>query len=155
MTIVTLVIAIAAIIVAIIATVMVSRSMHKKAAANKVDSAENKAREIIDDAVKTAEAKKREALIEAKEDALKQKKELDKEINKAIRITETEEFQKKNTESMRKSLERLSVVLNQVNNSIEKSMQPISEMLSRVAEVISEMNPWRCEDEVDTSANNC
>lgn len=64
-------------------------------------------------------------------------KTLDKEINKAIRITETDEFQKKNTESMRKSLKYLSLVLDQVNKSIETSMQPISEILSRIAETIS------------------
>ena len=39
----------------------------------KVGSAEEKAREIIDDALKTAETKKREALLEAKEENLKAK----------------------------------------------------------------------------------
>ena len=37
----------------------------------KVGSAEEKAREILDDALKNAEAKKREALLEAKEEALR------------------------------------------------------------------------------------
>ncbi len=42
-------------------------------------TAEVKAREIIDEALKTAETKKREALLEAKEESIKTKNELDKE----------------------------------------------------------------------------
>jgi ribonuclease Y len=45
----------------------------------KVGNAEEKAREIIDDALKVAERSKREALLEAKEESLKTKNELDKE----------------------------------------------------------------------------
>ena len=37
----------------------------------KIGTAEEKAREIIDEALKTAETKKREALLEAKEESLK------------------------------------------------------------------------------------
>ena len=46
---------------------------------SKIGSAEEKSREIIDEALKTAETKKREALLEAKEESLKTKNELDKE----------------------------------------------------------------------------
>ena len=45
----------------------------------KVGNAEEKAREIIDDALKVAERSKREALLEAKEESLKTKNELEKE----------------------------------------------------------------------------
>ena len=55
-------------------------SYHVKVSEAKVGSAEEKAREIIDDALKTAETKKREALLEAKEENLKTKNDLDKEI---------------------------------------------------------------------------
>lgn len=46
---------------------------HIKVSEAKVGSAEEKAREIIDDALKTAETKKREALLEAKEENMKAK----------------------------------------------------------------------------------
>ncbi len=46
---------------------------------NKIGSAEEKSREIIDEALKVAETKKREALLEAKEESLKTKNELEKE----------------------------------------------------------------------------
>lgn len=59
---------------------VISKNYHQKVSDKKVGSAEEKAREIIDEAVKAAESKKREALLEAKEESLKTKNELDKEI---------------------------------------------------------------------------
>ena len=49
---------------------------------SKIGSAEEKSREIIDEALKTAETKKREALLEAKEESLKTKNELEKETER-------------------------------------------------------------------------
>ena len=46
----------------------------------KIGSAEEQARSIIDDAIKTAESKKRESLLEVKEQSLAAKNEVDKEI---------------------------------------------------------------------------
>ncbi len=51
----------------------------KNNAESKIGNAEAKAREIIDDAVKTAEAKKKESLLEIKEESIKNKNELEKE----------------------------------------------------------------------------
>ena len=48
--------------------------------AAKIGTAEEKARTIIDDALKTAETKKREALLEVKEQSLAAKNEVDREI---------------------------------------------------------------------------
>ncbi|MEI3219405.1 MAG: Rnase Y domain-containing protein [Lachnoclostridium sp.] len=50
----------------------------KKNAESKIGNAESKAREIIDDAVKTAEAKKKESLLEVKEESIRTKNELEK-----------------------------------------------------------------------------
>lgn len=57
-----------------------AKSRFEKQAAEKVGSAEDKAREIVDNAVKEAENKKREALLEVKEESIRAKNELDKEI---------------------------------------------------------------------------
>ncbi len=67
-------------IIAIPVSLAIANAYHKKVSAQKVGSAEEKAREIIDEAVKNAETKKREALLEAKEESLKTKNDLDKEI---------------------------------------------------------------------------
>ena len=61
-------------------TYLVTTAYRKKVAEQKVGSAEEKAREIIDEAVKTAETKKRETLLEVKEETIKSKNDLDREI---------------------------------------------------------------------------
>ena len=65
--------------VAVVVTVLIAVPVAGKAAvarkvqqdAEKIGTAEEKARNIIDEALKTAETKKREALLEAKEENLK------------------------------------------------------------------------------------
>ena len=52
----------------------------KRLVESKIGSAEEMARKIIDDAVKTAETKKRESLLEIKEESIRTKNDLDKEI---------------------------------------------------------------------------
>lgn len=65
----------------------------KKIVEAKIGSAEEKAREIIDEALKTAETKKREALLEAKEESLKTKNELEKETKE--RRAELQRYEKR------------------------------------------------------------
>ena len=59
--------ALVAVVIAAVITYFVTVSFMKKDATSKIGNAENKAREIIDEALKTAETKKREALLEVKE----------------------------------------------------------------------------------------
>ena len=72
-------VAITAVVVFIIAY-FVADAHFKKVSEEKIGSAEDRARAIIDEAVKTAETKKREALLEVKEESIKTKNELDREI---------------------------------------------------------------------------
>ena len=67
-------------VVAILLTYVASNAHFKKVSDEKIGSAEDRARAIIDEAVKSAETKKREALLEVKEEYIKTKNELDKEI---------------------------------------------------------------------------
>ncbi len=77
----TLIIAIlVALVVAVVVTIVIMNQLQQKKADSKIASAEERARSIIDDAVKTAEAKKRESLLEVKEESIKTKNELDREI---------------------------------------------------------------------------
>ena len=78
-TIITIIVAAVLLLVAIFVTNKVTISKKEKEDQEKVTSAEHKAREIIDEALKVAETKKREALLEAKEEALKHKNEFEKE----------------------------------------------------------------------------
>ncbi|MDO4462942.1 MAG: ribonuclease Y [Bacillota bacterium] len=76
------------VLIAVIVTLIVvaplawilATAYYKKVSEAKVGNAEEKAREIIDEALKTAETKKRESLLEVKEESIRTKNELDKEI---------------------------------------------------------------------------
>ena len=70
---------ITAIVTAVLTAVILS-AYQKNVTEKKIGSADEKAREIIDEAVKTAETKKKEILLEAKEDSIRTKNDLDKEI---------------------------------------------------------------------------
>ena len=73
-----------AVIVSIVVTAVIvyfaTSVFYKNAASSKVKAAEERSRQIIDDAVKTAEDKKRESMLEIKEESIKAKNDLDKEI---------------------------------------------------------------------------
>ena len=59
----------------------------------KIGNADERAREIIDEALKTAEAKKKEALLEAKEESIRTKNELEKEAKD--RRAEVQRYEKR------------------------------------------------------------
>ena len=67
-------------IVTAVLVYFVTTAYHKKVADTKIGNADEKAREIIDEAVKAAETKKREAMLEAKEESIRVKNDLDKEV---------------------------------------------------------------------------
>lgn len=69
-----------ALVAAIAITWFAAIAYRKNIAEAKIGKAEDKAREIIDEALKNAEAKKREILLEAKEEALKTKNDMEKEV---------------------------------------------------------------------------
>ena len=80
-------------VISIPATFAVTSAYRKKETETKIGNAEEKAREIIDDALKTAEAKKREGLLEVKEESIRAKNELDKEIRE--RRAEVQRFERR------------------------------------------------------------
>ena len=91
-----IVVAIVLIVVAVAAAVLshfLTVSNLKNNAESKIGNAEAKAREIIDDAVKTAEAKKKESLLEIKEESIRNKNELEKETKE--RRSELQRYEKR------------------------------------------------------------
>ena len=91
-----IVVAIVLIVVAVAAAVLshfLTVSNLKNNAESKIGNAEARAREIIDDAVKTAEAKKKESLLEIKEESIKNKNELEKETKE--RRSELQRYEKR------------------------------------------------------------
>ena len=86
-------VAIVLVIVSAVISHFVTVSNLKKNAESKIGNAESKAREIIDDAVKTAEAKKKESLLEIKEESIKNKNELERESKE--RRSELQRYEKR------------------------------------------------------------
>ena len=105
------VIAIAVLVTLIIAvpvTAVVAISYRKKVVETKIGNADEKARQIVDDALKVAETKKREALLEVKEESLKTKNELEREtknveqscsVTKNVYCPKKKQWTKKRTQS--------------------------------------------------------
>ena len=80
-------------LIAVPVTCKIAVANKVKQDAEKVGTAEEKARNIIDEALKTAETKKREALLEAKEESLKTKNDLEKETRE--RRNELQKYEKR------------------------------------------------------------
>ncbi|HIZ22015.1 MAG TPA: ribonuclease Y [Candidatus Blautia faecigallinarum] len=93
----TIIVAVVAVLVALLIAVPVTCKVavenKVKKDAEVIGSAEEKARSIIDEALKTAETKKREALLEVKEESLRTKNELEKETKE--RRAELQKYEKR------------------------------------------------------------
>ncbi len=120
-------------------SIVIALSIYKKKVEKKIGNADDKAREIIDEALKTAEAKKREGLLEIKEESIRTKNELDKEIKE--RRAEAQRFERRvqqKEESVDKKLE-----------SIEKKENALAakeEEIAKQREVISKLNEQRVQE---------
>ena len=82
-----------ALLIAVLLTCKVAVNNKAKKDAEVVGTAEDRARSIIDEALKTAETKKREALLEVKEESLRTKNELEKETKE--RRSELQKYERR------------------------------------------------------------
>mgnify|MGYP001272807760 CR=1 FL=1 len=146
-----IVIAVAVVLVIVSAVIshFVTVSNLKKNAESKIGNAENKAREIIDDAVKTAEAKKKESLLEIKEESIKNKNELERESKERRselqryekRVLSKEEALDKRSEAIEKreaSFTAKEEQLKQREKKVEELSQQRVQELERISGLTSE-----------------
>ena len=120
-----------AMVVALISA-FIATQVRKNVVEKKIGSAEGKAREIIDEAIKSAEAKKKEALLEAKEENLKAKNELDKEIKE--RRAEVQRYEKR-VLNKEEAIERKSESLEKKENSLKNKEEKLAEAQTKVDEL--------------------
>ena len=128
-----------ALIIAIPVTIIVTSSYQKNAAAKTIGTAEDKAREIIDEALKTAETKKREGLLEVKEESIRTKNELDKEIKE--RRAEVQRYERR--------IQQKEENIDKKSDAIEKkeaSLAAKEEELSKQKEQIAKLNEERVQE---------
>lgn len=121
----------------------------KKVGEAAIGSAEEKAKQILDEATKTAETKKKEALLEAKEDILRQKSEADRDIKERrkevsrleSRAVAKEEALDKKYESLEKKEETLNKKIREnteLTDEIEKIKLAQKEKLEQIAGLTAE-----------------
>ena len=131
-TIITIIIAVVAFIVAAVITRFLTISSLTKDADSKIGSAETRAREIIDDALKTAETTKKEALLEVKEESIKTKNELEKETKE--RRSELQRYEKR-VLSKEEALDKRSEAIEQREANFTAREEQIKQREAKVEEL--------------------
>ena len=133
----TIIVAIVAVVVALLIAVPVTC---KVAVNNKIQkdaeivgTAEDKARSIIDEALKTAETKKREALLEVKEESLRTKNELEKETKESAVDKKADAVEKREAECTARAAE-----VQKKEKRVEELEQKGVQELERVSGLTSE-----------------
>ncbi len=111
----------------------------KKVVESQIGSAEEKAREIIDEALKTAETKKREAQLETKEESIRVKNELDKEIKE--RRAEAQRYERR-IQQKEENIEKKADAMEKK----EASLAAREERLSKQREEVSKLNEQRLQE---------
>ena len=112
---------------------------YKKVSEAKIGNAEEKAREIIDEALKTAETKKRESLLEVKEESIRTKNELDKEIKE--RRAEAQRYERR--------IQQKEENIDKKSDAIEKkeaSLAAREDELAKQRVEISKLNEQRLQE---------
>lgn len=112
---ITIVICVAVALLAAAISWFAAIAYRKNVSEKTIGSAEEKARNIIDDALKVAETKKREALLEVKEESMNRKNELDKETKE--RRAELQKYERR-VLSKEEALEKKSDALERRETSI-------------------------------------
>ena len=129
----------ATLIVSIPVTIAITVTYRKKVAEAKIGSAEEKAREIIDEALKTAETKKRESMLEVKEESIRAKNELDKEIKE--RRAEAQRYERR--------VQQKEETIDKKADAIEKKEANLAakeENLAKQREEIAKLNEQRLQE---------
>ena len=116
-------------IVAILAAVIGSLN-YKKNVDEKIGNADTKAREIIDNALKTAETKKKESLLELKEESIKTKNELDKEIrerrNEVQRLERRVQQKEESVDKKADAIEKREAAISAKEEALAKQQEEVS-----------------------------
>ncbi len=126
-------------VIAVPVSALAAINYRKKVVEAKIGNADEKAREIIDEALKTAETKKRESLLEVKEESIRTKNELDKEIKE--RRAEAQRYERR--------VQQKEENIDKKADAIEKkeaSLTHREETLAKQREEISKLNEQRLQE---------
>ena len=129
-----IVFALIVIVVAVVAWFL-GIAYRKNIAEAKIGKAEDKAKSIIDDALKSAEEKKREVLLTAKEEALKTKNDIEKEVkdrrNEIQRMEKRVLSREENLDKKTTALERREQSLSHKEENLARKQAEVDELSNK------------------------
>lgn len=126
---------IATLVIAVPVSVYIANTRSKKAMEITIGNAEDKAREIIDEAIKAADAKKREASLEVKEETIKARNDFEKETKE--RRAELQKYEQRvlskeeTVEKKATTLERKEQSLASKEKNIETEKAQLQELQAK------------------------
>ena len=131
----TIIIMVVIVLVVGVAAWFAGAAYRKNIAEAKIGKAEDKAREIIDEALKDAEAKKRDILLTAKEEAMKTKNDIEKEVkerrNEIQRMEERVLSKEENLDKKIDNLDRRERSLSSRESNLSKKQAEIDELSAK------------------------
>ena len=135
----TVIAVVATLVITALITWFLATTHFKNVSDAKIGSAEERARKIIDEALKNAEDTKREKLLEAKEEALKTRNDLEKEVkdrrNEMQRSERRIQQKEENVEKRTEAIERR-----------EQSLSAREENLNKKTEEVAKLNEQRLQE---------
>ena len=135
----TVIAVVATLVITALVTWFLATTHFKNVSDAKIGSAEERARKIIDEALKNAEDTKREKLLEAKEEALKTRNDLEKEVkdrrNEMQRSERRIQQKEENVEKRTEAIERR-----------EQSLSAREENLNKKTEEVAKLNEQRLQE---------
>lgn len=123
---------IATLVIAVPVSVYIANTRSKKAMEITIGNAEDKAREIIDEAIKAADAKKREASLEVKEETIKARHDFEKETKE--RRAELQKYEQR-VLSKEETVEKKATILERKEQSLASKEKNIETEKSQLQEL--------------------
>ncbi|MBQ6934330.1 MAG: ribonuclease Y [Clostridia bacterium] len=144
-----IIIGLIALVIGVIGGAIFGFMYRKNSAEKEIGSAEDEAKRIINDAIRTAEAKKREALVEAKDEIHKSRSEFEKEYKERRselqkserRLLQKEENLDKKYETVEQKEEKLNAKIKEADKQLDEINQLKKgqlEMLEKISGLTSE-----------------
>ncbi len=129
------IVAVATLVISVALTIVIMSARQKSIDAqneSKIGSAEERARKIIDDAVRAADESKREKLLEVKEESLKTRNELEKEVrDRRAEVQRSErrvQQKEENVEKRSEAVEKKEASLNAREDALNKKSQEVAKL---------------------------
>ncbi len=145
-----IVIAVVCFILAAIVFFVLGIQYRKKVAEAEIVSAEEEAKRIINEAIKSAESKKREALVEAKEEILKARNESEKEVKERRADLQKQErrLQQKeeNLDHKLENMEKKEEAFQKKQEALEEQKEEVAQLKKAQLEMLERISGYTAEE---------